>query len=143
MLVASYPAGFLDAEAIYKNLWQISSITVIKEIYNFASSTRSVIDVFSVPGVIGAQEGSSGGAVIRGRDGRLLGLATTRSRGDTTGERDLFALSLPYINADVETDLEKSLEEFLSSDLLAYQKWFNQTVLPRMKERLLRAVEEN
>ena len=141
VLLASYPAGFLDAESIYKNLWQISSIASIKELYNFASSSREVIDVFSVAGVIGAQEGSSGGAVARARDGALLGLVTTRSKGDTTGERELFSLSLPYINKDIEHDIQKSLEDFLASDLAAYETWFHANVRPAVRERLLQAIK--
>src|SRR3989344_656467 len=140
VLIASYPAGFLDSETIYKNLWQVSTITAVREIYSFSSSTLGYIEVFSVPGVIGAQEGSSGGAAVRASDGMLLGLIVTRSKGETTGERNLFSLTIPYINADIAKDLEKSLEEFLASDIDGYQDWFNASVRPRLKERLLGAL---
>lgn len=142
VLVASYPAGFLGAQAIQKNLWQISSFTSIKELYRFATTSQGAVDVFSVHGTIGAQEGSSGGALARAEDGALLGVVVTRSRGDTTGERDLFSLSIPYINADIATDLKKTLQEFLASDILAYQEWFNANVRPRLKERLLEEIGE-
>lgn len=141
VLVASYPAGFLGAQAIQKNLWQISSFTSIKELYRFATTSSGLVDIFSVPGTIGAQEGSSGGALARAEDGTLLGVVVTRSMGDTTGERDLFSLSIPYINADIATDLKKTLQEFLASDIDAYQEWFNTNVRPRLKERLMREIE--
>ncbi len=137
VLVASYPAGFLGAQAIQKNLWQVSSFTSIKELYRFATTSESLIDIFSVHGIIGAQEGSSGGALVRAEDGKLLGVIVTRSAGDTTGERDLFSLSIPYVNADIATDLKKTLQEFLASDITAYQTWFNANVRPRLKEKLL------
>ncbi len=108
VLVASYPAGFLSSESLRKNLWPVSSFTEIKELYNFASSTPGIVDVFSVHGVVGAQEGSSGGSVVRAIDGKLLGLVVTRSLGDTTGERDLFSLGIPYINTDFLWDIKKN-----------------------------------
>ncbi len=141
VLVASYPAGFLGAEAVKKNLWLVSSFAEIKELYNFASSTPGIVDVFSVHGVVGAQEGSSGGAVVRADDGKLLGLVVTRSLGDTTGERDLFALGIPYINKDFLWDIKKTLQEFLASDIDGYQTWFNENARPQLKERLLQEIE--
>lgn len=142
VIVASYPAGFLGAQSIQKNLWQISSFTSIKELYRFATTSQGLVDIFSIPGTIGAQEGSSGGALARAEDGALLGVIVTRSRGDTTDERDLFSLSIPYINADIATDLKKTLREFLASDILAYQEWFNANVRPRLKERLMKEIEK-
>lgn len=142
IIVASYPAGFLGAQSIQKNLWQISSFTSIKELYRFATTSSGLVDIFSVPGTIGTQEGSSGGALARAEDGTLLGVVVTRSIGDTTGERDLFSLSIPYINADIATDLKKTLQEFLASDIIAYQEWFNENVRPRLKERLLNEIEK-
>ncbi len=142
VLVASYPAGFLGAQAIQKNLWQISSFTSIKELYRFATTSQNAVDVFSIHGTIGAQEGSSGGALVRAEDGKLLGVVVTRSAGDTTSERDLFSLSIPYINADIMTDLKKTLQEFLSSDIGAYQEWFNANVRPRLKEKLMAEIEK-
>ncbi|MBI3020276.1 MAG: trypsin-like peptidase domain-containing protein [Parcubacteria group bacterium] len=142
VLVASYPAGFLGGQAIQKNLWQVSSFTSIKELYRFATTSQDLIDVVSVNGIIGAQEGSSGGALVRTEDGKLLGVVVTRSAGDTTGERDLFSLSIPYVNADIVTDLKKTLQEFLASDIDAYQEWFNENVRPRLKEKLMMEIEK-
>ena len=142
VLVASYPAGFLGAQAIQKNLWQVSSFTSIKELYRFATTSQGLIDVVSVNGIIGAQEGSSGGALVRAEDGKLLGIIATRSAGETTGERNLFSLSIPYINADIATDLKKTLQEFLASDIEAYQEWFDANVRPRLKEKLMSEIEK-
>lgn len=141
ILLASYPAGFLGSESINKNLWLISSFSSIKEIYRFSESSVVPVDIFSIHGTIGTQEGSSGGAIVNTQNGELLGLAVTRSAGVTTEERDLFVLTLQYINTDIKADLQKTLEEFLMSDVGAYQEWFNANVRPRLKERLVEGIE--
>ena len=142
VLIASYPAGFLGGSAINNNLWLISSFSKIKELYHFASSTNKIVDVFSVQGTVGAQGGSSGGAVVGSKSGNLLGLITTRSKGDTTGERELYALSLFYINEHFSNDLQKTLLEFLSGDIEAYAGWFEENVTPKLKERLIQELEK-
>ena len=130
VLVAGYPAEFLGGIAAENNLHAASSGTTIKRLLTFGSGT---VDLLSLGGVIEAQSGSSGGAVVNPW-GKLIGLITTTSSGATTAERDLHALSLSYIERDFAAQTGQSLEAFLSGSVLEKTISFNTTQTPGLLE---------
>ncbi len=113
VLAASYPAEFLGGSTAQLNLYPASSFTTIKDLLTFASST---VDLVSLGGVIEAQSGSSGGAVVNGW-GRLIGIISTTSEGTTTAQRDLRAITLSYIDRDIAAQTGSGLPSFLGGDV--------------------------
>ncbi len=126
VLVASYPAEFLGGMAAENDLYPASSVTTIGRLLTFSSSS---IDVLSLGGIIEAQSGSPGGAVVNAWD-RLVGLIVTTSEGATTAARDLHALSLSYISRDLAAQSGYDLPEWLQTDPASTAKNFNAMVAP-------------
>lgn len=137
MLIAAYPAGFLDGISIQRDLYQASSLANVGELYTFASST---IDLFSIGGSIVAQQGSSGGATAD-KYGILNGIIVTSTDAPDTGSRDLRALATRYIVPDFQTQYGLSLSQFLSRNLQAETADFELTVAPSLRAELITAIE--
>lgn len=126
VLVASYPAELVGGIAAQYDLYADSSVTTIKQLLTFSSGTP---DVMSLGGIIEAQSGSSGGAVINAW-GYLVGLIATTSSGTTTEDRDLRAISLNYINSDLSVQSGKNLNDLLQGDLMQETASFTSDVAP-------------
>lgn len=112
MLAAAYPAEFFGGTATHFNLYPVTSITAVGQMYTFKDGS---VDAFSLGGIIGAQSGSSGGAAVNAW-GRLVGILTTTSDGATTAERDLRAISLASIDRDILKESGKTLSQHLGGD---------------------------
>ena len=128
VLVASYPAEFVGGIGTQYGLYSASSVTAISKLLTF--STRTV-DLISLGGVIEAQSGSSGGAVVNAWD-RLIGIVTTTSEGDTTSARDLRAVTLSYISRDLAAQSQFDLEAILGGDVAAQALDFNTRVASKL-----------
>ena len=85
----------------------------------------------SLGGVIEAQSGSSGGAVVNAW-GRLIGLISTTSEGDTTDARDLRAVTLSYINRDLAAQTQFDLATTLGGDVVAEALDFYTRIAPNL-----------
>ncbi len=133
VLVASYPAELIGGFAAQNSLYAISSHTTIQKLLTFVAQT---IDLISLGGVIGAQSGSSGGAAVNAW-GRLVGLVVTTSAGDTTGERDLRALTLSYIDRDLAVQTGHNLTEILSADVNILTSDFRQKTVPTLIKKYI------
>ncbi|MFM2357414.1 MAG: Trypsin-like peptidase domain [Candidatus Parcubacteria bacterium] len=110
-LLASYPAGFLGGIAILRDLYAVSSIAEITEIFTFEGST---VDLFSIGGTISSQKGSSGGAAID-KEGKLKGIIVTATESEQTSGRDLRAISIEHINRNITREKETGLTEILNT----------------------------
>jgi S1-C subfamily serine protease len=132
VLAASYPAEFTGG-SVQMNLYPVSTITQIAKLYTFRSGS---IDVISVGGVIEAQGGSSGGAVVNAW-GRLVGLITTTSEGATTAERELRAVTTSYIERDLTAQTGTGFSVMLSGNLIAKTGDFTKNQTPSLIEEYL------
>ncbi len=112
VLAASYPVEFVGGSVIQSDLFPVTSITTVRQLFTLSTAKA---DVLSLGGIIGAQSGSSGGGVVN-QWGRLVGIITTTSDGATTGARDLHAITTAYINRDLIALTGSSLSETLASD---------------------------
>lgn len=110
VLVSGYPAEFIGGSSVQSSLFPSSVITNVKDVYTFIENT---VDILSLGGIALAQGGASGGAVVN-EWGYLIGLISTTSDGDSTGNRDLRATSLPHIYRSFEDHTGLSLHTFLS-----------------------------
>jgi len=133
VLAASYPAEFLGATVTNFNLYPVTSISEIDDLFTLGIGT---VDVISIGGVIGAQSGSSGGAIVNAW-GRLIGVITTTSEGATTGERELRGITTSYISRDIESQSGFSLSLLLSGDPALQTAEFSARIVPGLVEKLL------
>jgi hypothetical protein len=134
VLVASYPAEFVGAPGISFGLYPVTSITTIKQLFTFVANT---VDLISLGGIVEAQGGSSGGAVVNAW-GFLVGLISTTSEGETTATRNLRAITLSYINRDLIAQTESDLAAILGSDVVAEALDFNTRIAPQLIDTYLK-----
>ena len=128
MLLAAYPAGFLGAETVQKNLYISSAVAYVTQLFSFNQSTQ--VDLFSIGGTVVSQGGSSGGAAVRLRDGTLAGIIATATAAASTGERDLRAVSLAHIDDALAAAGKGGVTALLTGDLSAKAAAFNAQVAP-------------
>ncbi len=133
VLAASYPAEFLGSIASNFSMYPVTSITSIDELYTLE---RSTVDVVSIGSVMGAQSGSSGGAIVNAW-GKLIAVITTTSDGSTTGERKLRGVTLSYINRDLSNQSGTSLSDMLSGNPSAKAAAFWAETAPTLVQKLL------
>ncbi len=113
VLTASYPAEFLGGLTTQSGLYPVTSIATIGQLLTIGTKT---VDVVSLGGIIAAQSGSSGGPVVN-QWGYIIGIITTTSEGATTAQRDLRAVTLSYIERDMQIESGQSLAVFLGHDI--------------------------
>ena len=121
---------------IANNLYPVTSITTIQHLMTFQTGSA---DVISLGGVIQAQKGSSGGVVVN-QWSKAIGLVTTTSEGATTGERDLHAITLAYINRDLQHLTGKSLQETLAASPREAAATYSEMHGTRLTQLLISAV---
>jgi hypothetical protein len=137
ILVAGYPAEFLSGSAITRDLWPVTALTQVLDIYTFGDNT---LDLFSVEGNIAAQQGSSGGGMIALDDTTLAGIVVTSSEGDNTDERVLNAITPYHINHVFLADAGMSLSQYLSGNLAEEAHTFMNQIAPDLHDILLDAM---
>lgn len=141
MLLASYPAGFLGGETLLKNLYASSAVAYVTQLFTF-SDNRSKVDLFSIGGTVVSQGGSSGGAAVRLSDGSLAGVITLATAADSTGKRDLRALSLSHIDESLAAGGQGGVTALLSGDAGAKASTFNTSVAPGLRQQLLEQLSQ-
>ncbi|MCX6703376.1 MAG: serine protease [Candidatus Zambryskibacteria bacterium] len=130
-VLVSYPAGFLGGQSIVQGLYQSSAIINVSDRYTFGDNT---VDLISLGGSVVAQKGSSGGAVVN-NTGSLIGLISTSSDGDTTGARELRAITLSYINRDLIKNANTTISS-IASNSASFATTFNADIAPGLTKTL-------
>jgi S1-C subfamily serine protease len=133
VISAGYPASFLKAEAVRRNLAQIASVGTVEDIFTFNQTT---VDVLSLGGVPLAQQGASGGAVV-GSDGSLVGLIVTSSLEGNTQERDLRAISTAHIFRSFTEQHGLNFGSYAFGDISPEHEEFRTQVAPTLTELLV------
>ncbi|HYF13418.1 MAG TPA: trypsin-like peptidase domain-containing protein [Candidatus Paceibacterota bacterium] len=137
-LLAAYSAGFLEGVTIQNNLYITSAYAVVKELFTFAERT---VDLVSVGGTIVSQAGSSGGAMVRTRDGTLQGIIVTSTAAETTAQRDLRALTLDHINRSLAVHGKGNITSILSKSLTEEAANFAAQTAPEETQLLIKVLE--
>jgi S1-C subfamily serine protease len=137
VLIAGYPAGFLGGSLILKNLNLVSTLTTITQVFTFNINT---IDLFSTAGSILAQQGSSGGAVVS-KEGSLVGIVVTATQEINTSERDLRAITIPYIDRALREEGVAGIAD-LREDPVTKASAFNQTIAPTLTNILISELQK-
>ncbi len=138
VLIAGYPAGFLGAIALTQNLWFASALAQVAHVYTFHDGTA---DVLSLGGTVLAQSGASGGAVFNAW-GKLIALVSTSSQAETTGGRDLHAITMAHIDRSLFAHTNEHLYEFLDGDLAERTDTFAHETVPTLQEIYITALEK-
>ncbi|MSR70737.1 serine protease [Candidatus Kaiserbacteria bacterium] len=141
MLLASYPAGFLSGELIEKSLYASSAVAYTTRLFSFDDSQR--VDLFSIGGTVLSQAGSSGGAVVRLTNGKLAGLIATATTGESTGERDLRAVTLSHINTSLGVQGQGGITALLTGNLYPKITTFETSIAPLERAVLIKALSGN
>ena len=136
VLLAGYPAGFLDGILAQRDLFLVSSITDIKRRYTFSNVPPPLLDVVGLGGNILAQSGASGAAVVQTTTGRLIGIVVTSTLAPTTEERNLNAVTLGHIGRSIFAHERKTLEQFLANDPKSLVAAFAEDSFLLLKARL-------
>ncbi|MDE2071594.1 MAG: trypsin-like peptidase domain-containing protein [Patescibacteria group bacterium] len=134
VVLAAYPAGFLDGINTSKALYLTSAITTIGQLYSFGDT--HTVDILSVGGTVVSQSGASGGAVVRVSDGALVGIITTDSNATTTSARNLYAVSINYIDRALSAAGKGGILGLLSGDLAQKAADFATTTAPQETQLL-------
>ncbi|MEI6843320.1 MAG: serine protease [bacterium] len=124
VVLVSYPAGFLGGMTIEQNLFVTSAVTTVKQLFTF---TEKSIDIVSVPGTVVSQRGASGGAVVN-TNNKLISIITTSSDATTTSARDLYAITLGYINRDLKAETGGNLADLLAQNPSTFSQTFHNTI---------------
>ncbi|MCX6819955.1 MAG: trypsin-like peptidase domain-containing protein [Candidatus Adlerbacteria bacterium] len=138
VLLAAYPAGFLEGITIEMNLYASSAFTTVQDIFAFDS--RGLPDVVSVGGSVVAQAGSSGGAIVRTHDGALQAIVATATLGDTTATRDLRGITLSHINQSLATAGMGGVVALLTGNMQQKADHFASTIAPILRQKLVNAL---
>lgn len=138
VLLAGYPAGFLGGITIQKDLYMVSTIGQIKELFTFKETT---LDLFSIIGSIISQKGASGGAVVS-KDNKLIGIIVTATEGETTAERELRAITLSHIDRSLKKYANFDLAFLLFGDLRVKAGVFNLTSAKPLTTLLINELEK-
>jgi hypothetical protein len=136
VLVASYPAEFTKGISNLNDLYAATSYTSIQKLLTFVTDTA---DLLSLGGIIEAQSGSSGGAVVNQWD-KLVGIVVTTSLGNTTDSRDLHALSLSYISRDMAAQTGLNLPATLAQDVASLAKQFTDQKAPAIIDKYVQVL---
>lgn len=130
--VAGYPGiQTSDISIATKAPLQTDSV----KIKNVFTLDRITVDVFATTDTAVARRGSSGGGVFE--DGTLIGIIVTTSQGSSPASFVINALTLDYINRDLEEATGKTLTQYLSGDVAQTAQTFGSSVAPRLTELLL------
>ncbi len=140
IFLAAYPAGFLSGINIETALYLSSAYATVQELYVFDAADQW-IDLFSIPGTIVSQGGSSGGAAVRTSDGKLVGIIVTATDAATTALRDLRALSITHIEHSLQSQDEGGLQTLLEGDIGAKALDFNTNEAPLLRQKLIEALQ--
>lgn len=132
-LLTSYPAGFLGGIAVLRDLYAVSSIAEVSELFTFEGTT---VDLFSIGGTISSQKGSSGGAVID-KEGNLKGIIVTATEDTQTSSRDLRAISIGHIDRNIHREKGKGLQDMLENTNSESIQNFKIKTAPALREKLI------
>jgi hypothetical protein len=140
-LLAAYSAGFLGGITIEKSLYIASAYTYVRELFTYTTSAH--IDLVSIGGTVVSQAGSSGGAMVRARDGRLQGIITTETIASTTAQRDLRAITIAHINRSLAEGGQGGLVSLLEGDAAQKAAQFAANIAPGEKALLIKVLERH
>ncbi len=111
VFVAGYPAGFSSVTLLDSALYELTKKTTIT---NVASFDGKDVDVVNTGPTAVAEHGSSGGGVIDA-DGNLRALIVATTIDPYTNQKNIQAITLPYIKKSIKKESGKSFSSLLEN----------------------------
>lgn len=139
VLVAGYPAEFVGGRAARDSLFASSVFSTIMKLLTF---TERMVDAVSISGTALAQSGSSGGGFIS-LTGSLVGVVVTTSIADTTGARDLHAITPAHIDRSIKVHTGITISQLLSLPLSELVRRFSSEDYEAQSKKLIDAIEQS
>lgn len=137
VVLAGYPASFLGSIAIERNLYLLSALSTVIDIFTLGKENTP--DLISVGSSVLAQQGASGGAVAS-PNGTLLGIIVTTTEATSTAQRDLRAITTSHIERSFTKETGSSIENLLEGNIAETAINFEKNVSPLLREHLLSAL---
>lgn len=143
VLLAGYPAGFLEGITIERELYITSAISTVSRLYAF--DEVGIPEAISVGSTVISQAGSSGGAIVRMQDGALQAIVATASMGDethSTASRDLYGITLSHIDNSLKAQGQGGIKKLLTGDLAQKATDFANNIAPAELQQLVNALKK-
>lgn len=129
VFATGYPA---ERSGVTSELKPKQATTTIKELMTFGSQ---FIDLFTIAGSSIGEHGSSGGPVVD-RDGKAIGIISTKGDDVQFGEGSLRAITLSYIDRTITEETSVSLRQNLTGNLPYRAQLFKETLVPFLQNIL-------
>ncbi len=130
VFATGYPAESMLAQSIKSPLIPKQATTTISELMTFGSN---FVDVFTIRGTSIGEHGSSGGPVVN-KEGKVLGMISTKGDDTQFGDGSLRAISLSYIDRTITEETTFSLRQNLNGNLPFKAKIFKDTMVPFLQK---------
>jgi|GEM_PF-511332 len=129
---AGYPGKSTGSYELDSSLSLVRDRTSITDVFTFG---RSSIDVVATDDTPVARQGSSGGGIFK--DNELIGIIATTNGGSAPGEQRINAITLDYINRDIQDQTGRYISQYTGGNLANLAQSFQSSVAPRLAELLL------
>jgi len=129
---AGYPGKSSGSFEIDSSLKLVQDRTSITNIFTFG---RSSVDVVATDDTPVARQGSSGGGIFRNNE--LIGIIAATVGGSLPGELRINAITLDYIDRDIENQTGRNLDDYIEGNLSNLAQSFRSSVAPPLTELLL------
>ena len=109
--LAGYPAGFGDVNLLESALYLLQKPSQIINVVGFSGSGA---DVLNTSPTSLAVQGSSGGAIVASDD-TLFGIMVAVTVDNSTGQKNIQGITLPYIQRSILSNSGKSFSYFIDN----------------------------
>jgi S1-C subfamily serine protease len=134
VFATGYPAESMLREGVDTPLVPKQATTTIGELMTFGSN---LVDLFTIKGTAIGEHGSSGGPVVN-KEGKAIGIISTKGDDEEFGPGSLRAISLAYINRTIEEETGFPLIHNLGGNLPYRAELFKDTIVPFLQKALVK-----
>lgn len=132
VFATGYPAESILKTDISLPLIPKQATTSIAELMTFGSN---LVDLFTIRGTSIGEHGSSGGPVVN-KDGKAVGIISTKGDDASFGKGSLRAISLSYIDRTIKEETLYSLTQNLGGNLPRRAQIFKETIVPFLQKEI-------
>lgn len=136
VFATGYPAESMLEEGIDAPLIPKQATTTIGELMTFGSN---FVDIFTIRGSSIGEHGSSGGPIVN-KEGKAIGIISTKGDDERFGKGSLRAISIAYINRTIKEETGFTLAQNLGGNLPYRSQLFKETLFPFLQQTLQRGL---
>jgi hypothetical protein len=132
VFATGYPAELMLAQGINSPLIPKQATTSIAELMTFGSN---LVDIFTIKGSTIGEHGSSGGPIVN-KEGKTIGIISTKGDDAEFGKGSLRAVTIAYVNRTIKEETGFELTQNLSGNLPYRAQLFKETIIPFLQKTL-------